>query len=406
MQHTIIYITHLFPNASETFVVSNVIAAIRQGFNVKVVADRINPKQRWTQPHLFKSIDMSQLVVLYLQPFGKFNRLINGVAFLLNPIHLYFYIKYCLVSEKLSLTPVFTLKFYKAFRNANVFHVHFLNNSEEISILKKIGFLKSKLIVTVHGYDVHFRTNVEQQKLINKYKPFYEVWDKVTTNTHFLKEKVLRLGILGSKIQVVPMAIDLDFFKPKTASKTIQDKTVFNLVSVGRLIEVKGHEYGIRTIKALIELGFKVNYTIIGNGILIDKLNHLIKTLNLEKHVKLHGPATQETIKQILEQSHLYLMTSVKDSEGREETQGVVTAEAQALGLPIAGFDSGGVKYTVTDATSILVEQKNIEDLAKAIIEIVSDEKRYAKMSQNAIKWANSQFGLPKMIERYYNDVI
>src|SRR5690606_531712 len=104
------------------------------------------------------------------------------------------------------------------------------------------------------------------------------------------------------------------------------------------------------------------HYTIVGDGPLFQSLQDQIHSLRLQEYVALIGERSQQDIKILLESHHIYLMSSVTDSSGRCETQGVVTAEAQAMGLPVVAFDAGGVPYTILDGkTGILVKEKDVE---------------------------------------------
>ncbi|WAC01939.1 glycosyltransferase [Lacinutrix neustonica] len=406
MKPTLVFKTHLFPTASETFVVSNVVAAITMGYDVKIIADRINPIQEGSQAALLEKHEVMRFVATITPPQHKLKRLFKAFQYVLHPMLLYYFIKYCATVSKVSLSYLFILKFYSNYRNTDVFHIHFATNATDISILKRIGYLRAKVLVTFHGFDAHYNNDLEKEAVINRYKPWYSVWDKVTVNTLFLKQQVLSLGYPETGISVVPMAIDLEFYSPIIYPKTINNRETYRLISVGRLVPVKGHQYGIEAVKKLVDNGYDIKYTILGYGFLHEALASQIKALNLEQHVFLYGQATQEEIKQELEQAHLFLMTSIKDATGREETQGVVTAEAQAMGLPVVGFNSGGIPHTVTDKTSILVAQKNSDALAKAVSTLLEDKEMYYTMSLEAKIWAHATFGLPKMIARYYQDLI
>ena len=204
----------------------------------------------------------------------------------------------------------------------------------------------------------------------------------------------------------MPIGVDLDFFTPKSHPKVISKKEKIKLLSVGRLIELKGHEFGIQTVNLLVKKGFNVDYTIIGEGKQYRKLKKLIIKLQLEKHITLFGIGTQEQIKSALEESHVFLMTSIQDKEGREEAQGLVTAEAQSMGLPIVGFRSGGIPHTVTEYTSVLVEQKDIEGMSHEIIDIILTDNKLSNMSLEARKWIIHNFGLEKMIDNYYRNIV
>ncbi|MDK2771719.1 MAG: glycosyltransferase, partial [Flavobacterium sp.] len=130
--------------------------------------------------------------------------------------------------------------------------------------------------------------------------------------------------------------------------------------------------------------------------------------LNILDVVSLLGIKTQDYIKEIFKTIYIFLMYSIKDSTGREETQGVVSAEAQAMGLPVVAFNSGGVPYTIKEnETGFLIEQKNIEKYAEAIAFLIDNPEVYEKMSLQAPKFIENNlsniFVFDKLLTIYQN---
>ena len=94
-------------------------------------------------------------------------------------------------------------------------------------------------------------------------------------------------------------------------------------------------------------------------------------------------------------------MTSVYDKIGRRETQGVVTAEAQACGLPVVAFRSGGVPYTIEEGkTGFLAEEKNVLEFTQHLRKLCIDEPLRKKMGQNARKFIEDNFCLSKLAQK------
>ena len=74
----------------------------------------------------------------------------------------------------------------------------------------------------------------------------------------------------------------------------------------------------------------------------------------------------------------------------RYEGFGLVLVEAMAAGLPIVSFDceTGPAEIVEHNETGMLVPPLNIEMLAKALDEVMSDEKKRKKFSENALRRA------------------
>ena len=96
-------------------------------------------------------------------------------------------------------------------------------------------------------------------------------------------------------------------------------------------------------------------------------------------------------------------MPSTKDNSGRSEAFGVVSLEAQAMGLPIIGFDAGGFPDTIIDGiTGFLVEDKNIEKMASTIEKLILDQNLLAEMSKQAINNTITNFNVHKTTGQYF----
>ncbi|CAH8295324.1 colanic acid/amylovoran biosynthesis glycosyltransferase [Mariniflexile fucanivorans] len=389
-----------FPNVSETFVTQATVEAIKFGYEVQIITDKLKSLNNSSQQELILKYNLLDKVIVFKNPKNRFKRRLDFACICFNPIKLYYFIKYCKTRKKISLDYLYYLKFYEQFKNTPVFHIHFATALQPILYLKKIGFLKSKIIVTFHGYDAHYlleRTMLKE--MVNDYKTYV---NEITTNSQFLKNKLIDKGFHSDQITVVPIGIDTRFFNPGSESKIRNTNELFKLVSVARLTPLKGQEFAIQALKILITKKYKVHLTLVGAGQDENRLKKIVKDLELNEYVSFLGKKSQSEIKIILSNHDLFLMTSTKDKDGRSEAFGVVSLEAQAMGLPIVGFNSGGVSETlIQDQTGYLVEDKNVEAFVNAIQTLYDDMALYKKMSANAIYAVQKKFNIKIMAKQY-----
>jgi colanic acid/amylovoran biosynthesis glycosyltransferase len=124
-------------------------------------------------------------------------------------------------------------------------------------------------------------------------------------------------------------------------------------------------------------------------------MTRLIKQLKLEDKVIMTGAMDQQFIRDTLQQADIFLMTSTHDEEGRRETQGVVTGEAQACGLPVVAFNGGGIPYTMIDGkTGFLSEEKDYISMADHVEKLILDPVLRKKMSANARQFVVEHYSL------------
>jgi colanic acid/amylovoran biosynthesis glycosyltransferase len=391
----IVYLTRSFPHKSETFIVNQIVAAIAKGFRVKILTYNYLYDSNSSQLELFSKFDLHNKVDEI-----NFNIPKNRIIKLFKVFKLaIFFFKYIIrdkdlpIKKRLLLLP-FQIQYFDKYRHINTFHVHFGNSSYDIVRMKKLGVLNSKIIISYHGFDAHSIDDLDYKKKKNLYENTFNYSDYITVNSKYLMKKLLDLGCPENKILIIPMGIDTNFFKADIKINQKKDQ-LFRCISVGRLIPLKGHIYAIKAVNELISLGCKIEYSIIGDGELYDELNTLIKKLELSENIKLLGFKNQSEIHRLLGKTDIFLMSSTKDKTGRAETQGQVTAEAQAMGIPVVAFDSGGISETIlNNKTGILVKDKDVLGFVKAIQLLIDDKNLRKKMSENAIEFARHKFNL------------
>lgn len=263
--------------------------------------------------------------------------------------------------------------------------------------LKKIGYLNNRIIVTFHGYDAHYLPENYSLKLL--LEDFEKYVDVIHVNSIYLKNKLANKGFEPKKIKVFPIPVDLTKFKLKANQRELNTDPV-RFITVGRLIDLKGQRFGILAIKQLREKGFNVSYTIVGDGPEKMKLEKMVIELELEKAVNFEGSRNQSEIVTMLNDHDIYLMTSVTDFQGREEAFGLVSLEAQAMGLPIIGFKSGGFPETITSKSGLLAKQKDVPELVAQIELLLEDKSLYSEMSRCAIVNVKNNFSADLIYER------
>src|SRR2546429_6316280 len=75
----------------------------------------------------------------------------------------------------------------------------------------------------------------------------------------------------------------------------------------------------------------------------------------------------------------------------------MVFLEAQAMGLPVAGFRSGGVPEAVEDGeTGLLAEEGDWRTLAGHILTLLEDRHRWRAMSEAGRRRVRASFHLGK----------
>lgn len=392
---TVCFVVSSFPRVSETFVTNHVLQAKLKGYNILLLVKKKLPIGESSQKELLIKYDILNHVhtIDFKMPKGTYKRRLQAFVFIFKYFKYWIQFKDIPFRKRFATLP-FQLAFYSQFKDVSVFHIEFATAGIALAKMKAIGLIKGDIITTFHGYDAHFEDEAQLQTLKTRYQLLLQNSKYITVNTTYLSNNVKSFldAENHAKIRVIPMGIDLSFFKPKQ-DKGIGVKTTVHLISVGRLIAFKGFEFALQSVKKVIDKGYDVTYTIVGEGKEKAKLSQMIMDLELEEKVFMVGVKNQKEIKALFETHDIFLMSSVTDSTNRAETQGVVTAEAQAMGLPVVAFNSGGVPYTILEGkTGFLVNEKDVTAYAEAIIKLLESPDLYKAMSTSAKEFISNNF--------------
>nr|WP_298528375.1 glycosyltransferase [uncultured Christiangramia sp.] len=376
--------------------------AIKRGYYVKIVVSQLSSREIANYGELFRKYNLEEKIVLvdFGIPSTRSMRILKFLLLLVKNISscrkLFFYFKN---KRSRNFNFMFEWNFYKHFKNADIFHIQYGTNHKPLDELKKCGLYKMPVITTFHGHDAFFPINGFIPKE-NYYETLFKYTELFTANTPYLEEQLLKIDCPPEKISTLPVGVDINFFTGKT--KKGIDLNLINLLSVGRLEEIKGHKMGIKAVKNLRKEGININYTIIGEGSLRNKLCQLVDDHNLKGHVILKGSMSQKKIMNYMHNSDIFLMTSTVVNGDTRETQGLVALEAQSCNLPIVAFKSGGVAYTVKDGvTGFLVLENDLDSFTSKIRELIENSTLYSEMTKNSREFVKDNYCHSKLFDSW-----
>lgn len=399
-----------FPLVSETFIVSQIVSAIKLDYDVKILVKNIRNKNSHISTELIEKYLLLDKIILedYKIPKNKILRLLTWLKILIQNLKdLNYILKFYKEFTAFSLSYLFQWRFYEQFKNIDIFHIQYGTNKHPLDLLKKIDFLKGALIVSFHGHDAFFPIN---GIIANNgyYDNLFSKAKAIVANTPYLGNKIEGLGCELEVLKTIPIGVDTAFFYPLKNKKN--DSENFKLISVGRLTAVKGHIYALKAVKMLHEGGHRVLLKIVGEGTERNNLLKFIEENKLEKVIKLVGAKSQFEIRELLWESDLFLFPSVTLENGRAETQGLSTIEAQACGVPVIVFDSGGVKYTLkNNVTGFMCKEFDYECMFKKIKHVMETPELFDNMKMKAVTFVAQNYAqnvIDKKWFELYNNAI
>lgn len=208
---------------------------------------------------------------------------------------------------------------------------------------------------------------------------------------------------LGCRVHVIPNGIPLDRFEPGPPPPGLREE--LGLLPgapvacvVGRLTPWKGHQTLLRAWAEVTRRIPQARLVVVGevafwNGDYEQELHDLAVALKVDRSVIWLG--FRDDVADLLRLSNLLVLPSVDEPFGR------VIIEAMAVGLPVVATDAGGVPEIVMDKeTGLLVPTREHEQLAEAIVAVLSDEAAAARMGQAGRARALERFDVRRVAQQ------
>lgn len=175
-----------------------------------------------------------------------------------------------------------------------------------------------------------------------------------------LKEDLVALGGEADKVVVLRNGVDLAMFKPldRAAVRAAMGLSGQTLLSVGALIERKGHHLVIRALAKLPN----TTLLIAGEGSDRASLEALAAQLGLSSRVRFLGQVGHENLTQLYNAADVSVLASSREGWAN------VLLESMACGTPVAATNvSGTPEVITTPEAGILIEQRTADSIADAV---------------------------------------
>ncbi|WP_192497319.1 glycosyltransferase [Halospina sp. K52047b] len=197
-----------------------------------------------------------------------------------------------------------------------------------------------------------------------------------------------RFASRGPFLKVDP-GVDETVFYPGTSNMNLErslrcgEAETAHVVFAGRLDPVKRVEHIIRAVGSVVNQGWSVYLSIVGDGSVRPELEHLAGT-NLPGRVTFHGRQEPSALADILRASDVFMLTS------RTENHPICIKEALACGLDVIAYGVGRVPQLLAGQNnSTVVPVGDEAALAEALRQRV-DKGRIPpeqRVASNAVTW-------------------
>jgi glycosyltransferase involved in cell wall biosynthesis len=194
-------------------------------------------------------------------------------------------------------------------------------------------------------------------------------------------------GILGGedhseKIRVIHMGVDLRH----SFETRMELRSPYVILTPASLRPVKGHRYLIGAFSILIARGFR-NFRAVfcGQGPSRSILQKYIRKQGLSNYVEMAGQVPHGELMKMYEERgvHLVVLPSIRTEAGEHEGVPVSLMEAMSYGVPVISTRTGAIPELLGDGSGVLCDEKNSQQLADAIQELLTNPDRYRRLAEN-----------------------
>ncbi|HFJ9328745.1 TPA: glycosyltransferase [Bacillus paranthracis] len=379
----ILFVVGQFPKLSETFILSQITGLIDQGNTVTILAER--PEGQEDVHEDVQKYNLINRTFYYDYPGSKKKKLIEVFKYVsknmykkpsevLHALNFWKYGKEVLTFRHICMLNM--LKESEINLEYDVIHCHFGPNGINAAVLRDLGIIQGSVYTTFHGYDM---TVYPKNKGENIYDYLFKEGDKFLPISEFWKNRLEDWGCSPNRIIVHPMGIDTKKFR-QLPSKTNEK---IKILSIARLVEKKGIYYAIEAVKKIIELGYKVEYYIIGDGPLKKELKNQIG--KYDKQIELLGWKTQEETIGFLEETDIFLAPSITSTDGDMEGIPMVLMESMAMEKQVISTYHSGIPELIKDNISgFLVPEKDILALSEKLEFVINNRENWSETGEAA----------------------
>jgi len=386
----IAFVVSEFPALSETFILNQITGLIDMGHEIEIFAQyKGGNKQIHKDVFKYALLDKANYFNI---PENKFIRFVKAlykiiqhypeISFkVLKPFNVFKANKDTGINLVFNLIPFLNKHF-------DVIYCHFGMNGYVGIKVKEMLKMRAKVVTVFHGYDLAvYGSSLFYSELFSAgdlFLPISENW----------RNTLINLGCPREKIIVHHMGVNINHFNFIEKNP----ENIIRILSVGRLIEKKGHQYSIKALHKIIQQHQNIEYLIIGKGPLKNELESLVEKLKLKNYIKFLGAKTKEEILKFYEKSHVFLLPSVTASNGDKEGIPVSLMEAMATGIPVISTYHSGIPELITDGVNgFLVPEKNVDLLASKLKYLIEHPESWLNLTKSARKVIEEKYNIKKL---------
>jgi glycosyltransferase involved in cell wall biosynthesis len=209
-------------------------------------------------------------------------------------------------------------------------------------------------------------------------------YDVVAVTSKAFMRLLIRSGVPEKRIKILPESVDNHLFMAKNRTMRSDNHSIFHIVTHGVLTYYKGADLLLYAVKKVLDKGYQLHLTIIGDGPEKPKLENLAKKLRIEKAISFLGWVHLANVPNLISNAHLGVVLRRKSlANDLVLTQALL--QYACLRIPILAPDTETIKEEMKHGESLIMYRaSNVDDLADKIIYAIENKSLLDELAEKA----------------------
>jgi len=232
-------------------------------------------------------------------------------------------------------------------------------------------------------------------------KRVYSKVDAIATLTPNLSRYVIDLGAEEDKVQLLPMPVDTNLFRPLPASTELQQKWGLNgrdqvIVFIGTLFEFSGLDILTHHFPEVVKQAPEAKLLVVGDGPQRPKLERIIAELGLQRQVIITGFQPYQEMPEYINLGTICINSFLTTDATRDIFPGKI-GQYLACGKAVAATALPGMKAVIPGEEQGVAYADSAGEMAPKIVSLLKSAKHRQQLGQAGLNYVNQRHSYDKI---------